>query len=61
MDRIMMLDAVRAGDEAAVGVKAAFLGELLAAGFRVPAGFVMTVDAREAPGTTSCPSRSWTG
>ncbi len=44
---IMDLGAVGAGDRAAVGGKGASLGELIRAGIRVPAGFVVTVDAFE--------------
>jgi pyruvate, water dikinase len=39
------LGEVNAADRAAAGGKAASLGELIRAGIRVPAGFVVTVDA----------------
>jgi pyruvate, water dikinase len=39
------ISEVRARDRAAVGGKAASLGELIRAGIRVPAGFVVTVEA----------------
>jgi pyruvate,water dikinase len=41
-DRIISLRAVRQSDVALVGGKAAALGELLAAGFPVPAGLCVT-------------------
>ncbi len=45
MDVIVSLEDVRATDARAVGAKAANLGELMAAGFTVPSGFVVTADA----------------
>ena len=42
---VIALDAVRPEDGARVGGKGAGLAALLAAGFRVPAGFVLTTDA----------------
>lgn len=42
---ILWLDEVRAADRARVGGKAANLGELLAAGFPVPPGFVISAQA----------------
>jgi pyruvate,water dikinase len=42
------LDAVRASDLGSVGGKAANLGELVAKGFPVPDGFVLTTDAYQA-------------
>jgi pyruvate,water dikinase len=44
---IAWLDTVRRSDVATVGGKAANLGELLAAGFPVPQGFVLTASACE--------------
>ncbi|HKW70429.1 MAG TPA: PEP/pyruvate-binding domain-containing protein [Candidatus Dormibacteraeota bacterium] len=41
------LSELRWGDRELVGVKAAALGELLAAGFPVPAGFVLTTAAQD--------------
>ena len=47
--RVVWLEAIRAADAAAVGAKAARLGELLSRGHPVPPGFVVTADAyREA-------------
>jgi phosphohistidine swiveling domain-containing protein len=45
---IRRLDGVGAADTAAVGRKAAFLGELMAAGQPVPPGYVLTVEAQPA-------------
>ena len=45
MDMIVWLEALRVTDEPAVGTKAANLGDLMAAGFRVPPAFVITTDA----------------
>jgi phosphohistidine swiveling domain-containing protein len=42
-DLVVMLDALRAGDAPTVGAKAANLGELIAAGVPVPAGFVIPI------------------
>ncbi|MEM1057702.1 MAG: PEP/pyruvate-binding domain-containing protein [Verrucomicrobiota bacterium] len=39
---VLALDSVRGSDQAAVGGKAASLGELISTGFRVPKGFVVT-------------------
>jgi phosphoenolpyruvate synthase/pyruvate phosphate dikinase len=46
-DVVRDLGEVGAGDRAAVGGKAASLGELIRAGIPVPAGFVVTVEAFE--------------
>jgi phosphohistidine swiveling domain-containing protein len=43
--RVLGLEQVAAGHAAGVGGKAANLGEMLAQGFPVPAGFVITADA----------------
>ncbi|MGI5132835.1 phosphoenolpyruvate synthase [Pseudonocardia sp. CA-107938] len=43
--RVRGLDAIRVGDAPTVGGKAANLGELIAAGFPVPPGFVLPADA----------------
>ncbi|TWF92366.1 PEP/pyruvate-binding domain-containing protein [Saccharopolyspora dendranthemae] len=45
--QVLRLDEVRAGAGEAVGGKAANLGELIGAGFRVPPGFVITTEAYE--------------
>lgn len=55
MEYIVPLSEISAGDAPIVGVKAAVLGSLAQAGFRVPDGFVVTTDAltdalRAAPG-----------
>jgi pyruvate, water dikinase len=56
MGLIVSLDELRATDAATMGTKAAALGELMAAGFRVPPGFIVTTDAqRNARGDTVPP------
>ena len=45
VDLTVALESVGAADRRTVGTKAANLGELAAAGYLVPAGFVVTVDA----------------
>ena len=47
LELVRCLDNVGAGDRALVGGKGASLGELCQAGFRVPAGYVVTVRAFE--------------
>jgi len=50
MSYVLPLSEIRLADADRVGRKAAVLGELLAAGFTVPAGFAVTVDAFAASG-----------
>ena len=45
MDSIMWLERLGRRDTEVAGGKGANLGELIAAGFRVPAGFVVTAEA----------------
>lgn len=51
MRYVLPLRGIGLGDTDRVGRKAAVLGELLGAGFTVPAGFAITVDAHLAPPT----------
>lgn len=52
------LEAVRRGDVASAGGKGANLGELLHAGFDVPAGFVVTTAAHRAALRSAAPGQS---
>src|SRR5437773_10314170 len=58
-DGVLPLEDVRAADTAVVGGKGANLGELLAAGFPVPAGFV--IHAGHAPFETAGMARDVAG
>jgi len=56
MNFIVSLEDVRKQDVRAVGMKAASIGELMAAGFVVPPGFVVTADAYRSGLGTAVPS-----
>ncbi len=56
MELIASLADVRGRDAGSLGTKAANLGDLLAAGFRVPTGFVVTASAYDAGRGVTVPS-----